>query len=225
VSPLLDNLSAGLARRSGVASPSGWLLDVLGAEETYSGKSVTPTSALSLIPVYSAVTLLAGAVGSLPVVVYKRLDNGRERAPTHRTWKLLHEAPNALMAADEFWEIIAAHLLLWGNAYAAKSRDDAGLVNELIPLRPDRVRVGWDKRAKLPFYVYTDDDGREVVSGRRPALPRTRRRRPCRPLADPARAAVARQPARAGALRWRVLEEQRSTGRPAEASERAVRQG
>src|SRR3954454_6092143 len=102
---LLDRLSAGLARRaqpSGVASPSQWLLDLFGGVETYSGKSVSPTSALELVPVYSAVQLLAGAVGSLPLVVYRRLTDdagkpaGRERAPDHRTWRMLHDAPNEL---------------------------------------------------------------------------------------------------------------------------------
>ena len=169
---LMDTILGGLggetraAAPSGLSRPASWLVDFLGGgSETYAGKSVTPMSALSLVPVFSAVTLLAGAVGSTPLLVYRRLDgDGRERAYTHRTWKLLHEQPNEFMAADEFWEIVTAHVLLWGNAFVVKGRGPNGLVNELIPLRPDRTFVMDDKNGR-PVYVYLDKQGREVKGG------------------------------------------------------------
>lgn len=110
--------------------------------QSYSGKTITPEKSLALVPVYSAVSLLAGAIGSLPLVVYRRLDRGRERAENHRTWRLLHDQPNDEIAADEFWEIVGAHLNLWGNAFAWKERDSLGQVGALWPLAPKRVVVG-----------------------------------------------------------------------------------
>ena len=110
---------------------------------SYAGKPVSPESAVGVVPVFSAVQLLAGAVGSLPLVVHRRLPDGtRERAPESRQWRLLHDRPHPELAADELWEIVMSHLLLWGNAYLAKHRDEQGLVDRLWPLKPDRVMVG-----------------------------------------------------------------------------------
>jgi phage portal protein BeeE len=78
------------------------------------------------VPVYSAVSLLAGSIGSLPLIVYRRLGDGRERAENHRTWPLLHDQPNPEMAADELWELVMAHLLLWGNAFLGRSATTSG---------------------------------------------------------------------------------------------------
>lgn len=124
----------------GTETPSSAFLDLVGGSPTYSGKSVTVESSMQLVPVFGAVSRIAGSIGSLPLVVYRRLEQGRERATNHRTWRLLHDQPNADMAADEVWELVATHLLLWGNAYLAKIRNELGVVTELIPLRPNRVK-------------------------------------------------------------------------------------
>lgn len=121
----------------------------------YSGKSVSIDSSLELVPVYSAVSLLAGSVGSLPLLVYRRLDVGRERATNHRMWKILHDQPNPHMAADELWELVMGHLCLWGNAFLGKVRDSFGTVVELYPIQPSRVRVGADANGNR-FYVISN---------------------------------------------------------------------
>ena len=108
------------------------------------GQAVTVDSALELVPVYAAVGLLAGAIGSLPLKVYRDAEP-RTEARTSRQWKLLHDAPNDEMAADEFWEITTASLLLWGNAFLWKQRDTGGVVQSLWPIRPNRVMVGREK--------------------------------------------------------------------------------
>jgi HK97 family phage portal protein len=144
---------------SGLGQPGDWLKDALTGGQTFSGKTVTIEGSLALVPVYSAVSLLAGATGSLPLIVYRRLgEDGRERAHTHRTWPLLHDQPNPEMAADEVWELVMAHLLLWGNAFIAKIRDNFGVVTELWPLRPNRVQVGRDNQGNRYFVV--DGNGR-----------------------------------------------------------------
>ena len=108
-----------------------------------SGQVVTINSALETIPVYAAVQIIAGAIGSLPLKVYR--DQGdedpREEARSSRQWKLLHDAPNAEVAADEFWELVTASLLLWGNAFIWKERNDLDLVTQLWVIDPSRVRV------------------------------------------------------------------------------------
>lgn len=147
---LLDRLLPEQRATSGVSKPAGWFLDLFGGgDDTYSGKRVNPESALGLVPVYSAVQTIAGDTGSLPLIVYRRLQpRGRERARDHRTWSMLHEQPNDLMAADVYWETVMAHNLLWGEHFSAKERGPDGLVSKLWPLSPERVtmEVSKDRR-------------------------------------------------------------------------------
>jgi HK97 family phage portal protein len=139
----------GLEQRatSTLANPSAWLSDALGGSRTYTGRSVSVRSALELVPVYSAVSLLAGSIGSLPLIVYRKLTDGRERAENHWMWPLLHQQPNDRMAADELWELVGAHLLLWGNAFLWKEKNAAGgTISALYPIEPSRVAVGLDEQ-------------------------------------------------------------------------------
>lgn len=126
-------------QRSSLENPSQWLTDALiDGPQSYAGKPVSVPTSLKLVPVYSAVSLLAGAVGSLPLIVYGK---DRERDRLSAEWRLLHDAPNPSMAADEVWELVMAHLCTWGNAYLFKIKDDVGRVVELWPLAPGTVKV------------------------------------------------------------------------------------
>lgn len=131
-------------RAATLSAPPEWLIQALtGGAETYSGKSVTPEAGMGLIPVYSAVSLISGAIAQLPMIVYRRgSDGSRERAQATRQWELLHESPNPEMASDELFELAGVHLLLWGNAFMAKVRAEDGRVAELWPVKPSRVQVG-----------------------------------------------------------------------------------
>ncbi len=143
----------GAEQRDGLETPSKAFLDLFG-DSTKSGQSVSVEGSMGLVGVYAAVSKIAGSVGSLPLMVYRRLDEGRERADNHRAWKLLHDQPNPDIAADEFWELVMTHLLLWGNGFIAKFRDSLGIVNELRPVRPNRVKVG--NANGTPFYILDD---------------------------------------------------------------------
>jgi len=110
---------------------------------TSTGKTVSIDGSATLVPVFSAVSLLAGAIGSLPIKVYqKRPDGGADLAPQHRTNAILSESPNPTMASDEYFEIVGSHLALWGNHFSYKVRDANGFVAELWPLHPGRCEVG-----------------------------------------------------------------------------------
>lgn len=131
--------------------PQGLLWSFGGA--TYSGKKVSVEKALGLVPVYNAVSQIAGAVGSLPLMVYERDERYRKRAEDSDAWRLLHDEPNPDMAADEFCEITASHIELWGNAFLYMVRDSTGRVIQLWPLAPHRVQVARDERGRKIFYI------------------------------------------------------------------------
>lgn len=153
----------GREERATLGEPGTDLVEALSGAPAYSGRSVNVDGSLRLVPVYSAVSLLAGTVGSLPMKVYRRLDDGREPARKHWMWRLLHDRPNPEMAADEFFELLMTHLLLWGNAFAWKVKNPAGRLIELWLIRPSRVQVYRDDRGDRRFVIdgtpgYTEQD-------------------------------------------------------------------
>lgn len=94
--------------------------------------------------VYFCVRILAEAVASLPVHLYRYARKGKERVYDHPLYYLLHDEPNPEMTSFVFRETLMSHLLIWGNAYAQIIRDGTGRVLGLYPLLPDRVEVDRD---------------------------------------------------------------------------------
>ncbi|WP_027995406.1 phage portal protein [Simplicispira psychrophila] len=143
----------GLERRSAPIGVGGW------PSLTAAGH-VTPESAQSIAAVYAAVALIAESIGSLPLRLYQRGDNGdRTIAAGHPLASVLHRTPNDQQCATEFWEWMVSSMLLTGNAYARVTRDNAGQVASLWPLVTDRVQV-LRRGEAIGGYDYTDRDGR-----------------------------------------------------------------
>lgn len=97
------------------------------------GPPVSETSAPRFIAVYRAVSLVSGAIASLPLVA-RRVTRNRERFRAR-----VLEKPHPDMTSYEVWERMLWSLLLWGDAYALKGRDAADAVAELTPLPPSAV--------------------------------------------------------------------------------------
>ena len=126
------------------------------------GGGVSEEGAMRLASVYACVRVLAETVATLPLVVYERLERGKERALDHPLYKLLHDQPNPVMTAFEWREALMGHLALWGNAYCEIEMDGAGRPLALWPLRPDGmedIRRG----SQGLTYVYRLPDGKQVV--------------------------------------------------------------
>ena len=122
--------------------------------KSISGKVVNETTAMQNSAVYSCVRILAESIASLPLHVYQYKDGGKERAPNHSLFYLLHDAPNSEMTSFVFRETLMSHLLLWGNAYAQIIRNGAGRVVSLYPLLPNKMTVERDDDKRL-WYSYT----------------------------------------------------------------------
>lgn len=127
----------------------GWIF----SGSTYSGEKVTVDRALHLVPVYNAVSQIAGAVGSLPLPVYERDGEYRKRASGSPAWRLLHDEPNPDMASDEWAEITSSHIELWGNSYQYMVKDSRGEVIQLWPLAPERLQVTRDPDGRKLFLI------------------------------------------------------------------------
>lgn len=140
------------------------LIELFGGRETISGADITPKSALSISPWYACVRILSETIASLPMITYKRLEKGRQRAADHPVYKLLHDRPNPFMTAMEFTESRQGNLLGWGNAFAEIERDGAGRVTALWPIPPDRVKIQV-MPDRLWYYVRHDSGPEQQIRG------------------------------------------------------------
>ena len=102
------------------------LVEVFGGQRSTAGKSVNIESALGITAVYACVRVLADGVAALPLPLYRRLPRGKERAPDHPLYRLLHDQPNPWMTPYTLKETLMGHVLLRGNAYANIVRDRSG---------------------------------------------------------------------------------------------------
>jgi HK97 family phage portal protein len=124
-----------------------------------SATSVTPDSAQSVGACYAAVALIAEAIGSLPLRLYRKDGDDRTTATEHPLHTVLHRAPNASQSATEFWEWMVSSMLLTGNAYARVTRGFDGQARALDPMVTDRVTI-MRKGETIGGYEYTDRDGK-----------------------------------------------------------------
>lgn len=136
--------------------------DFFGGHQTSTGLDVNEFTALNYSAVFAAVGLISSQVGNLPLLLYRKVGEGKERFERHPLYRLIHDRPNPDMSAFVFRETLQAHVLTWGNGYAEIQRDGAGRPSALWPITPDRVtpfRRGSD--AALEYRV-VNRDGNDV---------------------------------------------------------------
>ena len=128
---------------------------------TSSGKTVTERSSMQVTAVYACVRVLAEAVASLPLHLYKEEDGSKVKATDHPLYFLLHSEPNEEMTAYSFWETLMTHLLLWGNGFVQIIRNGKGEVTALYPLMPNRMTVDRDENGHI-YYQYLWSKGSDA---------------------------------------------------------------
>ncbi len=118
------------------------------------GSNVTPDSAYGLPAFLAVVHVLSEDMAKLPLKVYRKLKpRGKEPAPDHWAYGLLHDVPNPEMTSFVWRETMMGHLLTWGNCFSEIVRNGLGEVVELWPLRPDRMEVRRDTEG-VKYYRY-----------------------------------------------------------------------
>lgn len=137
----------GLEARSTIGV-NGWPVPI-------SASAVTPATAQGVSAVYACVQAISETTASLPLILFKRNGDDRERASDHPLYRVLHDQANPEQTALEFREYMQACVLLRGNAFARIVRGWDGQVRELWPLNPDNVTV--QRTATGLVYDYTKD--------------------------------------------------------------------
>ena len=123
----------------------------LAGYDTASGAVVSPDAAMQVPEVYAAVRVIAETIAQVPLVLYRKTPNGRERAEDHWLYPILHDQPNPWQTSFEFRETLAAHQVLCGGGFAIKTvvRDE---VRELLPVSPERVTIKQLEASKRLVY-------------------------------------------------------------------------
>lgn len=125
------------------SAPTSWDLLKTGAD--YGGDAgINPTVHLAenLSVVTACVNAVSETAGMLPPHVYRKLPDGsRIEAVDHPVANLFAYGPNDWQTTPEFIEMMTAHALLRGNAYAGIDRNNRGEPVALNPFHPDLVSV------------------------------------------------------------------------------------
>lgn len=148
-------------KRSEPVTDTYELLQSLGlGSPTASGKHVNSEVAQTLPAVYCAVSTIAESVASLPIHVYRRTDEGKQRQGRHHVERLLNQAPNAYQTAYDFKMGLLRSVLLRGNGYAHITFDGTGKPSALHLLHPESIQVELLSTGRLG-YKHTNAKGKE----------------------------------------------------------------
>lgn len=122
-------------------NPAQWFVDwVRGGVESDSGVPVNYTTAMMIATVWQANNIISGDVGQLPLCLYKRTSEGREKATKHKAYPLLRYRANRWMNACVFKETVQTQINMFSNGRAGIVRNGRGEPIELVPFLPDRSR-------------------------------------------------------------------------------------
>lgn len=116
--------------------------DVSGGGTALAGVDVNGTTALQFSAFFSGVQQISQTVASLPLPVFRRTGEGRERERSHPLTRLLNTMSNEWTAAFIWREVMTHHAIVWGNGYSRIIRDRAQRPIELRLLNPERMKVG-----------------------------------------------------------------------------------
>jgi HK97 family phage portal protein len=126
------------------------------------GVSLTERTAMSISAVYACVGLIGGSVASLPLPIYKRTLNGKERVQ-HEIYTLLNQQPHPAWAAATAWEFALSSVLLSGDSFMRIHRASrfSPKIAAFEPLNPALVEVIRDGMRRV--YLVTLDDGKRIA--------------------------------------------------------------
>lgn len=145
-------------------NPSASLVAALGGRSLSSGIRVTPDIAMQSSVVNACVRVRSESVASLPLVTLRELAPRKKvRAQGETLYRILHDRPNPWQTSFEWREDMNRQFDTRGNGISYIERDARGNIQNLYPLRTDKVimRKGIDL---LPYYQCSEIAGSPVLS-------------------------------------------------------------
>jgi HK97 family phage portal protein len=123
-----------------------------------SNTMVNAKTAFSLIPVFSAVSLISDTISTLPVDAYQRIDGNRKPYRPRPSWV---DQPDVDQTRSAHYQQVLVSMLIWGNAYVRIFRNNRGDVVNLVALDPQKMTV---TRSAIGRKVFTYADETNTLS-------------------------------------------------------------
>lgn len=142
-----------------LTAPLSWLPWIQGMNTT-AGTSVTEETSLGLPTLFACIRVLAEDVASLPLILYRRRGDDRERATDHPLYSVFHDVPNPEMSSMVWRETLMTHAAAWGNSFHEITKDGNGRL-QLWPIHPSRIEVTLENGQKV-FWSLEDGERRRL---------------------------------------------------------------
>lgn len=137
--------------------PKGW--QFIGGGSTWAKMTVLPDTQFQITAAWSAIRLISETIGAMPLHLYKKTGDGRERASSHPLCELIEGQPNGYMTACNFKEAIAVSLVTEGQSYSLTTRvPGSGRVVSIEPLHRSRIKPEIKGTGEI-VYGFTDRQG------------------------------------------------------------------
>jgi HK97 family phage portal protein len=141
----------GILRKMGIRSLSltdekAWntsLWNLFGSQ-SLSGENVNEYTALNYSTFWNGVNTYANDTSTLPLHLQRKDKRNTILASEKPLFRVMHDQANPFMTAQTLRAALMAHVLTWGNGYAEIVRDSLGVVRELWPITPNRVKPKWE---------------------------------------------------------------------------------
>lgn len=139
------------------------MFEIFGDPATSAGAVVNECTSMRVSAVYACVSLIAGSIAQLPLPIYQRVGDSRERVD-HDYWWFLNEQFCDAWSSAAGWEFLITQMLLRGDGIAYRMHNRRGEMTGLIPWPRDRVGIAAqlrdDPREPLRLqYTFHDDKG------------------------------------------------------------------
>jgi HK97 family phage portal protein len=118
-------------------------------------ESVTQDMALKLSAVWACMHLRSETLGSLPLHLR---DASKKIIKDHDLYAVIHESPNSMQTAAEYWSLQTAHVDMHGNAISIITRRSNKSVISLEPVEPCLESIPHQKKSGVWFYKIGGED-------------------------------------------------------------------
>lgn len=146
-----------------LTSPQGW--SVMGTGPTWAKVQVGETTQLQITTAWSAIRLIAEAVGVLPLHLYRTTSSGREKAKNDERYDLVRSQPCEYMTAPEWKEAMVVSLATSGQAYNLVTKfESTGRILSIQPLVKSRVQPEIRADGSIVYWVTNRSGKREALS-------------------------------------------------------------
>jgi HK97 family phage portal protein len=135
---MLNRLSNSGGESRAISFQSLWGAGDTLAWANQAGTNVTADSSLEIAAFFSAISLIADTISTLPVDSYIRVDGARKPYRPRPAWI---DQPDVDQTKQAHYQQVLISLMVFGNSFTRVFRDDAGEIVNLVTLDPQLVDV------------------------------------------------------------------------------------